>query len=164
MNKIIFFISVALLSSCIDADIFDTPINELSGEFDYTSSSIFYDDQGVNYQTSQNTGVMAISISSEVIVVTPTIGWEYRLDISDITTHTLENGETVYSFNVDSQSISVSDDRFLISGISSQSITTGGETYDGLYYEDESIDLEIESNNSLNFERVETVISASFRD
>ena len=88
MNKILLLALVCLLGSCIDAEYFETPIiTDVSGEFDYLSSSDYYDDQDIKYHTGQNNGILALSLDAELIAVTPYLGWEYQIDISDIEMH-----------------------------------------------------------------------------
>lgn len=163
MNKLLLFAALCL-GSCVEADIFDIPVNELSGQFDYKSTSDYYDDQGDYYETNQNLGVIALSISSEKIAVTPSLSWEYQLDITDIETHTLSDGQVVYSFRINSQSSYVNNDKYIVEGTGTQSLNDGSTligTYDGLYFEDENIYFEMESYNTLSFEKVITEVSGS---
>ncbi|MGL1886578.1 MAG: hypothetical protein OCD76_08700 [Reichenbachiella sp.] len=164
MKYLIILISPLLFISCYDGDYFEIPINEEQGEYQYVSQSDYFDIKGDNYQSSVNQGIILYNPNQQAIQMTPLLGWEYYLQLSDVTEHTLTDGSVVFSFRIRLQNKVVSDNTFNVFGTNDIELVDGGTligSYDGLIFDEGSVEFGIESINISSTERAVTYIQGN---
>lgn len=170
MRHIQYLFLALFLVACDAGDFFSIP-NELEdGNYDYDSTSIYFDDKGDQSERGTNTGSfdLAISGSTATLAVYPRLGWSYNLSIDNLTDHTLGDGSIVTSFSVlrttqfINDTYSSSDNEFRVDGTRNVELVDGGSTvgtYDGLILSNGEMDFEFESINIETGEYVITTIT-----
>ena len=139
---------VLIFTSCDVNDIFDIPTGDIAGDYNYLATSVYFDDRGQQYQTSRNQGVMDFNTSFGYINVTPLLGWEYTLALSDVVSYTLSDGSGAESYRIRLQNSFVNSEEFNIRGTTNTNLNDGGAvigTYDGVAYDGGDVEFEIES-------------------
>lgn len=170
--KYIHYLAISLLLfSCDAGDFFNVPNEGGDGNYDYDSSSIYFDDRGDQSARGTNTGSfdMTISGNEAYLSIYPRLGWSYDLTLINLTDHTLSNGNEVTSFSIQrhtqyiNDSYTSGDDEFRVDGTRTVDLEDNGSiigTYDGLIYENGDIVFEFESININSGEYAITTINA----
>jgi len=167
MKYLIYLISSFIMLSCTVDDEFVIPEGGTEGAYDYYSTTKYYDENGEQTEVGGNEGV--INQTSTNLTITPFVGWIYDLDINNVQTHILSNGQVVTSF-----SITVQDEEidaggelytFRVKGTRSIELKdSNGDTigfYDGVIGLNDIITCEFESYNFITYDKVITSIEAT---
>lgn len=169
--KYIYYLSFALLlSSCDAGDFFSVPNENGDGNYDYDSSSIYFDDRGDQSEHGNNTGSFDMNINGNEadLTIYPRLGWSYRITLINMTDHTLTDGSVVTSFSIQRNTQYIDDtytsgnDEFRVDGTRTMELEDAGAvigTYDGLLYENGDIVFEFESINIKSGEYAITTIN-----
>ncbi|SMD34855.1 hypothetical protein SAMN04488029_2209 [Reichenbachiella faecimaris] len=175
MMKYIQYLALSLfLSSCDSGDFFSVPNEGGDGNYNYDSSSIYFDDRGDQSERGRNTGSFDMSLagSEAYLSIYPRLGWSYDLVLINLTEHTLSNGSVVTSFSIQRNTQYINgaysdDDEFRVDGTRTIDLEDNGSTigtYDGLIYENGEIVFEFESINISSGAYTITTINAYLVD
>lgn len=169
--KYIYYITFTIfLASCDAGDFFNVPNENGDGNYDYDSSSVYFDDRGDQSERGTNTGSFDMSINGieAYLSIYPRLGWSYDLVLINMTDHTLTGGSVVTSFSIQRNTQYINDatysgdDEFRVDGTRTVELVDNGSiigTYDGLLYENGDIVFEFESININSGEYTITTIN-----
>ena len=152
-----------VLFSCVDSEEFDIPVNEISGQYSYESSSNYYNDDNLTVERSVNSiGSLEINSFQNNIRMSPLAGWAYNVAITNREEHVLTNGEIATTYSVLLQEQFVTSVLFKFQGTGNTVLwdSDGANlgTYDGVVYGGDSLRFEIRSFNGSTFEQTVTEI------
>lgn len=163
------FLSLGLFA-CLDDEFQNNPDPQSDGSYDYTSSSIYFNDRGNQAYQSTNTGTFDLYYgeTDTTVYIHPRMGWSYEFNLYNFQPHTLTDGTVVTSFRVQRSSQLINsaygsdDGNFRIDGTSGMVLENSDGTlignYDGLIYDDGELSFEFESVNITTAEYVVTRI------
>lgn len=168
MKYINYIIVLIALTGCANEDRFVIPKGNGLGSYDYVSSSVYFDEAGDETRTGTNYGVADYFYSTE-LTVTPLLGWEYELALSNLQVYTLSTGQQVTTFSIALQEESIYSDyetnSFRIKGTKAIEFRDPNGVYygdfDGLIDADGVIKCEFESVNIETYQKVRTTIEAT---
>lgn len=163
------FLSVFLFSCELD-EVVSVPDDYVDSSYDYTSTSIYFDDRGEISQQGTNWGSFDMVSSENVatLVIYPRTGWSYELTIDNLTDHVLSDGSTVTSFRIHRSTQYVKNatsndyNEFRVDGTTNIPLDADNSTlgkYDGLILDNGEYNFEFESINVQTGEYVITTIN-----
>jgi hypothetical protein len=168
MKYLIYLAALIAITSCSTEDSFNIPKGGGVGDYDYTSTTIYYDQNNNEINTGGNYGVVNYFSTSD-FTVTPLLGWEYSLRFSNLQVYTLSTGQQVTTFSIGIQDESIYGNNetssFRIKGTKSIELRDPNGIYygsfDGLIDVDGTILCEFESFNVDTYKKVKTKIEAT---
>lgn len=148
------FVALFVFSCSEDGDEWQPPINnDPTGNFEYESSTEYFQWNGRQKPDSAiaSAGKIRVSflLNSADMYITPQIGWNYSVHLSNFENHTLSDSSVVTSFAINTQEVEYNDVYYRVLGTSNKAIRNIDGSlvgyYDG-YISNDSLIFEFQSD------------------